>query len=77
MKTNEFFESMGLTYANLYIFIASLLVIALGYILMAIGDTYDVLSLYISPIVLVIGYIVVLPLSILYRSKSERDKDKE
>lgn len=74
MKTNEFFESLGLTKINLYIFIASLLVITLGYVLMALGDTYDVLSLYISPIVLVIGYVIVLPLSILYKKK---DKGKQ
>ncbi|MDD3715954.1 MAG: DUF3098 domain-containing protein [Candidatus Marinimicrobia bacterium] len=77
MKTNEFFESLGLTRTNLYIFIASLLVIALGYVLMAIGDTYDALSLYVSPIVLVIGYVVILPLSILYRSKKSKDEVKQ
>lgn len=77
MKTNEFFESLGLTRTNLYIFIASLLVIALGYVLMAIGDTYDALSLYVSPIVLMIGYVVVLPLSILYRSKKGKDEVKQ
>jgi hypothetical protein len=77
MKTNEFFESQGLTRINLYIFIASLLVIALGYILMALGDTYDVLSLYVSPLVLIIGYVIVLPLSILYRSKKNKDEVKQ
>ncbi|MDD3965890.1 MAG: hypothetical protein WC372_09620 [Candidatus Neomarinimicrobiota bacterium] len=77
MKTNEFFESLGLTRINLYIFIASLLVIALGYILMALGDTYDVLSLYVSPLVLIIGYVIVLPLSILYRSKKNKDEVKQ
>ncbi|MDD3095502.1 MAG: hypothetical protein WCY99_04005 [Candidatus Neomarinimicrobiota bacterium] len=77
MKTNEFIESLGLTRINLYIFIASLLVIALGYILMALGDTYDVLSLYVSPLVLIIGYVIVLPLSILYRSKKNKDEVKQ
>lgn len=74
MNTNEFFESLGLTKINLYIFIASLLFIILGYVLMALGDTYDVLSLYVSPIVLVIGYVIVLPLSILYK---KRDKGEQ
>jgi hypothetical protein len=71
MKTNEFFQSLGLTKANFYIFLASLAVIILGYILMALGDTYDVLSLYISPIILTIGYVVVLPMSVLYRRKQK------
>jgi hypothetical protein len=77
MKTNEYFESLGLSKINLYIFIASLLVITLGYVLMALGDTYDVLSLYISPIVLVIGYVVVLPLSILYKSRKKPGNNKQ
>ncbi|MDZ7795790.1 MAG: hypothetical protein U5N56_01550 [Candidatus Marinimicrobia bacterium] len=72
MKTKDFFQSMGLTKMNLYIFLTSLGVIILGYILMALGDTYDVLSLYISPIVLTIGYVIILPLSVLYkRNKSK------
>ncbi len=72
MKTKDFFQSMGLTKMNLYIFLASLGVIILGYILMALGDTYDVLSLYISPIVLTIGYVIILPFSVLYkRNKSK------
>jgi len=71
MKTNEFFQSLGLTKINFYIFLASLAVIILGYILMALGNTYDVLSLYISPIILTIGYVVVLPMSVLYRRKQK------
>ncbi len=72
MKTNEFFQSLGLTKVNLYIFLASLAVIIIGYIVMALGDTYDALSLYVSPIILTIGYVVVLPASILYK----RNKNK-
>ena len=74
MRTQEFFRSLGLSRINLYIFIASLLVIILGYIFMAIGDTYDIMSLYVSPITLMIGYAVLLPLSILYKKKSEDKK---
>ncbi|MCK4813056.1 MAG: hypothetical protein KAT14_03880 [Candidatus Marinimicrobia bacterium] len=72
MKTNEFFQSLGLSRVNLYIFLASLAVITIGYIVMALGDTYDALSLYVSPIILTIGYVIVLPASILYK----RNKNK-
>jgi hypothetical protein len=72
MTSNEFFQSLGLTKTNLYIFLVALAVLIVGYIFMAIGKTYDVFSLYISPIILTIGYVVVLPMSILYkRNKSE------
>jgi hypothetical protein len=49
MTTNEFFQSLGLTKTNLYIFLIALATLILGYIFMAIGDTYDALSLYVSP----------------------------
>jgi hypothetical protein len=72
MTSNEFFQSLGLTKTNLYIFLIALAVLIVGYILMAVGKTYDGLSLYVSPIILTIGYVVVLPMSILYKkNKSE------
>lgn len=71
MTSNEFFQSLGLSKTNLYIFLVSIAVIIIGYIFMAIGDTYDALSLYVSPIILTIGYVVVLPLSILYKKTKE------
>ncbi len=72
MNTHEFFQSLGLTKTNFYIFLASLAVIVFGYILMALGDTYDVLSLYISPIVLTVGYVIILPASILYKKHKNK-----
>lgn len=71
MTTNKFFESLGLTKTNLYIFLVAIAVLIVGYVVMAIGDTYDALSLYVSPIILTIGYVVVLPMSILYKKKAE------
>ncbi|MBW6458892.1 MAG: hypothetical protein K0B52_07010 [FCB group bacterium] len=64
---NEFFQTLGLTKVNAYIFLAGLVIIIIGYVIMALGDTYDVWSLTVSPIILVIGYVIVLPLSILYK----------
>jgi hypothetical protein len=71
MTSNEFFQSLGLSKTNLYIFLVSIAVIIIGYIFMAIGDTYDAMSLYVSPIILTIGYVVVLPMSILYKNTKE------
>ncbi len=70
MTTNEFFQSLGLTKTNLYIFLAAIVTIIVGYIFMAVGGVYDAISLYVSPIILTIGYVVVLPMSILYKKKS-------
>ena len=73
MTSNEFFQSLGLTKTNLYIFLVALAVLVVGYIFMALGKTYDVVSLYISPIILTIGYVVVLPMSILYKKKNQEE----
>ncbi len=73
MNTNQFFETLGLTKINFQLFLLSLGVIIVGYVLMALGKTYDVLSLYISPIILTIGYVVILPLSLLYKEKKNKD----
>ena len=71
MTSNEFFQSLGLTKTNLYIFLAAIATIIVGYIFMAVGGVYDAISLYVSPIILTIGYVVVLPMSILYKKKAE------
>ncbi len=44
-------------------------VILLGYIAMAEGSVEGFLPLVVSPILLVLGYCVILPLAILYRSR--------
>lgn len=60
---------MGLTRENLYLFVGGLVLIILGYIALAIGDTYDTMSLVVGPILLIVGYVVILPLSIMYKAK--------
>lgn len=57
--------------ANYLIFLGGVLTIILGYVLMAIGDTYSSLSLTAAPIILFIGYIIIVPIAILYRNKEE------
>ena len=44
-------------------------IIILGFILMAQGPWDSTSSLTLSPIILLIAYIVILPLSILYKQK--------
>jgi len=55
------------TRENYLIFLGGVLLIILGYILMAAGDTYSTLSITIAPLILVISYLVVIPLAIVYR----------
>jgi len=54
---------------NNYILIASgLVVLTLGYIFMAQGNWDSFFSLTISPITLLIAYIIIIPLAILLKS---------
>lgn len=54
-----------------YILIAiSLITLILGYIFMAQGNWDSSFSLTISPIILLIAYIIIIPLSILLKSSN-------
>jgi len=57
-----------------YIFLlVGIIILVLGFFLMA-QDPYDAtISLSISPIILLIGYIIIIPLSILYRKRNPKE----
>lgn len=56
-----------------YIFLAiGILLLFLGYVLMAQGNWDSSTSLTLSPIVLTIAYLVVFPLSIFYKRKLDK-----
>ncbi len=52
-------------------------VIVLGFYLMSVGPWNSFVSLVVSPIVLVIGYVFVFPLAILYKNKGEEKTTEE
>ena len=62
---------------NYYLLYAGIGIIILGFYLMSIGPWNSFTSLVISPIVLVIGYIFVIPASIFYRKKNNSEDTKE
>ena len=55
---------------NYLLFGISLLIILIGYIIMASGETESLQSVKIAPILLTIGYCILLPLSIIIQSKN-------
>ena len=67
----ELFQRLGLTRANVKIFLAGLIFIVLGYISLSIGDKNSIWSLTIGPVMLVIGYVVLLPLALAYKPKNK------
>ena len=42
----------------------------LAYLIMALGETYSFQSLTLAPIILTIGYLVLIPSALLYRGKN-------
>ena len=51
------------------IFGIGLFLIIIGYVLMSIGETDSFLSTKLSPIILLLGYCVIIPLSIIIKFK--------
>ncbi len=62
---------------NYYLLFAGIGIIILGFYIMSVGAWNSVTSLVISPILLVIGYVFVLPASIFYRKKNNAGDTKE
>ncbi len=58
---------------NYILFGIGLLLIILGFYFMSLGEWNSTSSLVVSPIILFVGFVVVMPASILYRKK-EADK---
>jgi len=48
-------------------------IIVIGYVFMAMGPWYSTQSLDVSPVLLIIGYLVVLPVAILYKRNPKED----
>ncbi len=43
--------------------------IILGYIIMVTGETNSFQSLSLSPVILLIGYLILIPASLIYKEK--------
>ena len=61
---------------NLALFLIGAVILIVGYLLMSIGPWDNHLSMSVAPIVLLIGYIVVFPLAIFYRKRSDSKSEK-
>lgn len=73
-STNKRFESPFQNYwtKNNYLLLGvGILVLIIGYFLMSQGPWDNPLSLTIAPIVLLIAYVIIFPLSIMYKKKSD------
>lgn len=64
------FEGWTFTKKNYLLFAAGILIIITGYIIMAKGEVDSFRALTLAPVLLFLGYIIVIPLALIYRDKS-------
>lgn len=73
-------ESLPFTKVNYQVFAAGIVVIILGYIALAQPPANSFMSLTVAPILLIVGYCVIIPFAIMYQKKeaiaSSNGKDK-
>ncbi len=62
---------------NLILYYGAIGVIIVGYLLLAIGDANSITSLTLGPIVLVIGYIIVMPIALLTGMKGDGASEEQ
>ncbi len=62
---------------NYVLFGIGMLLIIIGFYFMSLGEWDSSSSLVISPILLFLGFVIVMPASILYRKKSEVPADNK
>ena len=74
-KTDSLFESWSLSKTNYLLFGIGLFLIIIGYILMGNGEVNSFQSLKLAPVMLFIGYIIVIPVSLIYRDKDALEID--
>ena len=63
---------------NYYLLYLGMAVLILGFYLMSVGNWDSTVSLYVSPFVLMIGYLLIIPASIFFRknNKEQSTQDK-
>lgn len=63
------FNSWSFNQDNYIIFVIGIIILLIGYFLMATGSVNSFQSLSLSPVLLIIGYLILIPAALLYRKK--------
>ncbi|MDZ7264276.1 MAG: DUF3098 domain-containing protein [candidate division KSB1 bacterium] len=70
-------ETIPLERENFVIFFIGVLVLIVGYIFLAQGPATSFWSLTLAPILLVIGYCIIIPVAIVYRRRKAKAADNQ
>ncbi len=74
-KNTNFIKNLTFDKTNYTLFFLGIITIIVGYFLMAKGEVNSTQALSIAPVVLLIGYLVIIPLSILYKKKNKDNNE--
>lgn len=74
-RTGE--QTLPLTRINYTLLLVGVGVIILGYLFMSEGSVDGLMPITISPLLLVIGYCVIIPVALLYRKREEISRKAE
>ena len=66
-SAGELFQGWSFDKENYVLFIAGIVSVILGYIVMATGETYSFQSLSLAPVLLFVGYIILIPIALIYK----------
>ena len=66
-KNTDVNNDWSFTNINYLLFLIGILTIITGFILMYTGNTTSFQSVRLAPIVLIVGYCIIIPISILYK----------
>ncbi len=69
LKGIHLFEGWAFKKINYLIFLIGILLILCGYIIMALGEVNSFQSITLAPVLLFLGYLVAIPIALIYRSK--------
>jgi len=65
------YDSWSFSNTNYVLFFAGIAIIIVGYFLMSFGEVNSFQSLTLAPILLFIGYIVLIPAALIFKSKQK------
>ena len=72
-QKDKYVLEIPFTAINYILFFVALIVIAVGFYFQSIGPANSFESRTLAPIVLVFGYLFVMPAAIMYRQKKKED----
>ncbi|MFQ6607555.1 MAG: DUF3098 domain-containing protein [Fidelibacterota bacterium] len=72
-KSPILFQDWAFSTSNYLLFGMGIATVILGYLIMAAGEVDSAQSVTIAPLLLFLGYVVIIPISILYRKKSKQE----